>query len=82
MFDGWITWGNVFYLVGLIIITLGTIVSAKWRSLIKELGDVFRVLDESLKDGKIDDAEKQKIMKELIQAGYAGIRAVWFVKVK
>jgi len=79
MFDGWITWTNVFYILGLCLATFGTIVSAKWRSVVKEASDVFRALDEALEDGEIDSEEKEKIMKEILQLGYAGVRAAWFI---
>lgn len=82
MFDGWITWDNVVYVIGLIVLTVGTIVSAKWRQAVKETTDIFRELEKALEDGKIDETEKKIIMKEIIQAGYAIIKATWGVKIK
>ena len=81
MFDGWVTWENVFYLLFLICATLGTIVSAKWRTTIKEFGELFHTIKEANEDGKITEDEKQAIVREAIQAGYAALRAVWFIKV-
>ena len=81
MFDGWITWDNVFYVLFLIATALLTIVSAKWRATVKEMSELFHAIKDANEDGKITEEEKQAIVREALQAGYALLRAVWFIKV-
>jgi hypothetical protein len=80
IFDGWVTWQNAFYVLFLALTGVLTIASAKWRTAVKELIDVVKTIEKALEDGKIDEDEKQEIMKEAIQAGWAVVRATWGFK--
>ncbi len=73
----WISWSNGFYLLGLIFAGLLTIVSAKYRALVKEIGEVAKALDEAYEDGKLTKAEKNKIIKEVLDVLKALINLRW-----
>jgi len=71
------SWSNGFYLLGLIIAGLAVIMASKYKVLMKEIGDVARVLEEANADKKITDAEKKKIMKEVLDVLKSVINLRW-----
>ncbi len=73
----WISWSNGFYLLGLILAGILTIVSAKYKKLLKEIGDVAKALNEGYEDGSLSKAEKEKIMKEVLDVLKALINLRW-----
>lgn len=75
--EDWLSWSNAFYLGGLILAGVATLVSAKYRSLVKELKDVAEALDDAYKDGKLTKAEKDKVMKEALDVLKALINLRW-----
>ena len=75
--EDWLSWSNAFYLGGLILAGIATLVSAKYRSLVKELKDVAEALDDAYKDGKLTKAEKDKVMKEALDVLKAVINLRW-----
>ena len=73
----WISWTNGFYLVGLIVAGVATLVSTKYRALIKEVGDVAKELEKAYEDGKLTKKEKEGIMKEVLDVLKALINLKW-----
>jgi len=71
------TWSNIFYLIGLIIVGLASIMAAKYKTLMKEIGDVIKTLEESHADKKVTKAEKEKIMKEILDVLKAVVSLKW-----
>ena len=71
------SWTNLFYFIGLIIAGLATIMASKYKAMMKEIGDVARTLEEANADGKISNAEKKKIMKEVLDVLKSVINLKW-----
>lgn len=75
--EDWLSWSNAFYLGGLILAGVATLVSAKYRNLVKEIKDVAEVLEEAHRDGKMTKAEKDQVMKEVLDVLKAVINLRW-----
>ena len=73
----WFSWANLFYLLGLIIAGLAVIMASKYKTLMKEIGDVSKVLEEAYADGKLSNKEKKKIMKEVLDVLKSVINLKW-----
>jgi hypothetical protein len=71
------SWTNLFYFIGLIIAGLATIMATKYKAMMKEIGDVARTLEEANADNKITNAEKKKIMKEVLDVLKSVINLKW-----
>ena len=71
------SWTNLFYFIGLIIAGLATIMASKYKTLMKEIGDVARTLEEANADNKITNAEKKRIMKEVLDVLKSVINLKW-----
>ena len=71
------SWTNLFYFIGLIIAGLATLMATKYKAMMKEIGDVARTLEEANADGKISNAEKKKIMKEVLDVLKSVINLKW-----
>ena len=57
-FNDWLSWSNMFYLIGLIVAGYATTVTAKNRQIVKEIGDLVKALESGYKDNKITKSEK------------------------
>tara|TARA_Y100001951_G_C11248319_1_gene244801 strand:- start:758 stop:994 length:237 start_codon:yes stop_codon:yes gene_type:complete len=73
----WFSWTNLFYLLGLIIAGLAVIMASRYKTLMKEIGDVAKVLEESYADKKLDSKEKKRIMKEVLDVLKSVINLKW-----
>ena len=71
------SWTNLFYLTGLILAGIATLMAAKYKTMMKEIGDVARTLEEAYADGKLDSKEKKKIMKEVLDVLKSVINLKW-----
>ena len=71
------SWSNLFYFIGLIIAGLATIMATKYKALMKEIGDVARTLEAANADNKITNAEKKRIMKEVLDVLKSVINLKW-----
>ena len=71
------SWSNLFYLIALIIAGVATMMAAKYKSMMKEIGDVAKVLEEAYADKKVTAAEKKKIMKEVLDVLKSVINLKW-----
>ena len=74
---GYLSWSNLFYLIGLVLAGSVTLVSTRYRKIMKELGDVVKVLEEANRDKKVTKDEKERIMKEVLDVVKAIIGLRW-----
>lgn len=73
----WLNWANAAYM-GAIIIGGGIAFAAtKYKKLLKEIQEALNVYHEAKKDGKITSAERDKIMKEVLDIASAGVKIFW-----
>ena len=73
----WFNWTNFWYLMGLMLAGGATFVGLKYKKLVDEMKDVFNVLQESYADGKLDNDERKKIMKEVLDVMGALLKIAW-----
>tara|TARA_X000001382_G_scaffold4670_2_gene4205 strand:+ start:7514 stop:7750 length:237 start_codon:yes stop_codon:yes gene_type:complete len=74
----WFNWTNFWYLMGLVVAGGATFVGIKYKKLVDELKEVFKALQEAYDDdGKLDDEERKKIMKEVLDVMGALLKIVW-----
>jgi len=73
----WVSWTNAFYMGGVIVAGIATLVAAKYKNIVKEFGDVLKKLEDGYKDGKLTKQEKDAVMKEVIDVGKAVLKAKW-----
>tara|TARA_R110002110_G_scaffold253131_2_gene469031 strand:- start:2508 stop:2744 length:237 start_codon:yes stop_codon:yes gene_type:complete len=71
------SWSTLFYLIGLILAGSLTLVSTRYRKIMKELGDVVTALEKANEDKKVTNAEKKMIMKEVLDVVKAIIGLKW-----
>jgi len=71
------SWTNLFYLLGLILAGVATMMASKYKAMMKEIGDVARTLEEAYADGKLTNKEKKKIMKEVLDVLKSVINLKW-----
>ena len=76
-FSDYFSWTNLFYLLGLILAGIATKMASKYKTMMKEIGDVAKTLEEANADGKISNAEKKKIMKEVLDVLKSVINLKW-----
>ena len=60
----WLSWSNLFYMVGLAIAGYATSVTAKNRNIVVQIGELVKALEDGLKDKKLTKTEKDRVMKE------------------
>tara|TARA_Y100000031_G_C8015082_1_gene289896 strand:- start:245 stop:487 length:243 start_codon:yes stop_codon:yes gene_type:complete len=77
MFDDWISWTNGFYLMGLVLAGIGTMIAAKYTNVIKGMREVAKALEDGYADGKLTKAEKDKVMKEALDVMKSVINLKW-----
>ena len=75
--NDWLSWSNMFYLIGLIVAGYATTVTAANRQIVKEIGDLVKALESGYKDNRITKSEKDLIMKEALDIGKAVIQSRW-----
>ena len=73
----WVSWTNAFYMGGVIVAGIATLVAAKYKNIVKEFGDVMKKLEEGYRDAKLTKSEKDAVMKEVIDVGKAVLKAKW-----
>jgi hypothetical protein len=71
------SWSNGFYLLGLILAGVATLMASRYKNVMKEIGDVAKVLEEAYADKKVTNAEKKKIMKEVLDVLKSVINLKW-----
>ena len=78
-FSDYFSWTNLFYLIGIILAGVATMMASRYKAVMKEIGDVARVLEEAHADKKVTNAEKKKIMKEVLDVLKSVINLRWKV---
>ena len=74
----WFNWTNFWYLMGIMIAGGATFVGMKYKKMIAEMKDVFKALQEAYADdGKLDNEERKKIMKEVLDVMGALLKIAW-----
>ena len=73
----WFSWTNLFYLSGLILAGVATLMASKYKALMSEVGDVAKALEEAYADKKLTAKEKKKIMKEVLAVLKSVINLKW-----
>ena len=73
----WFNWANALYLLGLILAGGVTMVGLKYKKLVTEVKEVVNVLQEAYEDGELDNEERKKIMKEVLDVLGALLKIVW-----
>lgn len=75
----WFNWSNFFYLLGLIAAGGMTFVGLKYKKLVEEIKEVFKVMQDAYEDGKLSKAEQKAIMKEVLDVFSALLKIAWKV---
>jgi len=74
----WFNWTNFFYLAGLILAGGATFVGLRYKKLVDEMKEVFKVLQEAYEDdGKLDSKERKAVMKEILDVLGALLKIAW-----
>ena len=73
----WLSWSNLFYMVGLAIAGYATSVTAKNRNIVVQIGELDKALEDGLKDKKLTKTEKDRVMKEALDVAKAVIQSKW-----
>ena len=73
----WFTWSNFAYLLVLIAGALLTVVSTKWRNVVKEAKEALEKYKEAMADGTMTKKEKEAVMKETLDILGAILKVYW-----
>ena len=73
----WLSWSNLFYMIGLGIAGYATSVTAKNRNIVVQIGELVKALADGMKDKKLTKTEKDKVMKEALDVAKAVIQSKW-----
>ena len=73
----WLSWSNLFYMIGLGIAGYATTVTVKNRNIVVQIGEMVKALEDGYKDKKLDKSERDKIMKEALDVAKAVIQSKW-----
>ena len=73
----WLSWSNLFYMIGLGVAGYAASITAKNRNIVIQIGEMVKALEDGYKDKKLDKAEKDKIMKEALDVAKAVIQSKW-----
>jgi hypothetical protein len=73
----WLSLSNLFYLIGLILAAGLTMVASKYKTIVKEMKEVAKVLEEAYEDGQLSKSEKEAVMKECLDVVKSVINLRW-----
>ena len=73
----WLSWSNLFYMIGLGIAGYATSVTAKNRNIVVQIGELVKALEDGMKDKKLTKTEKDKVMKEALDVAKAFVQSKW-----
>lgn len=73
----WFSWDTALYAGVLALGAIATVATVRYRKVIVELQEVAEVLRESYADKKITKAEKERIMKEILDVVSALLKSAW-----
>jgi hypothetical protein len=73
----WISWENAAYLGAIIVGGYITIAAAKYKKLLKEIQEALNTYHKAAEDGKITKAERDSIVKEVLDIASTGVKIFW-----
>ena len=73
----WLSWSNAAYMAAIIVGGGITFAATKYRGVLKEVKEALNTYHEAAKDGKITEAEREKIMKEVLDIASSGVKIFW-----
>ena len=73
----WFSWSNLFYLIGIMLAGGLSLVASKYTTIVKEMKEVAKVLDEAYEDGELSKKEKEAVMKEVLDVVKSVINLKW-----
>ena len=73
----WFNLSNLLYLIILIMGVVLTMVANKYRVVVVEIRELFEVVRVAYEDDKVTAAEKDKIMKEVLDVLRAILGVIW-----
>ena len=73
----WFSWSNLFYLIGIMLAGGLSLVASKYTTIVKEMKEVAKVLEEAYEDGQLSKKEKESVMKECLDVVKSIINLKW-----
>ena len=73
----WFSWSNLFYLIGIMLAGGLSLVASKYTTIVKEMKEVAKVLEEAYEDGELSKKEKEAVMKEVLDVVKSVINLKW-----
>tara|TARA_X000001382_G_scaffold91547_1_gene66055 strand:- start:491 stop:739 length:249 start_codon:yes stop_codon:yes gene_type:complete len=73
----WLSWSNLFYMIGLGVAGYATSVTARNRNMVIQFGEFIKAVEDGMRDKKLTKAEKDKIMKEALDVAKAFVQSKW-----
>ena len=73
----WFSWSNLFYLIGIMLAGGLSLVASKYTTIVKEMKEVAKVLEEAYEDGQLSKSEKEAVMKECLDVVKSVINLRW-----
>ena len=73
----WFSWSNLFYLIGIMLAGGLSLVASKYTTIVKEMKEVAKVLEEAYEDGELSKKEKESVMKECLDVVKSIINLKW-----
>ena len=73
----WLSWSNLFYMIGLGVAGYATSVTVKNRNIVVQIGELVKALEDGFKDKKLSKSEKDLVMKEALDVAKAVIQSKW-----
>ena len=73
----WFSWSNLFYLIGIMLAGGISLVASKYTTIVKEMKEVAKVLEEAYEDGELSKKEKEAVMKEVLDVVKSVISLKW-----
>ena len=73
----WLSWSNLFYLIGIMLAGGISLVASKYTTIVKEMKEVAKVLEEAYEDGELSKKEKESVMKEVLDVVKSVINLKW-----
>ncbi|MBC8376982.1 MAG: hypothetical protein H8E26_13130 [FCB group bacterium] len=78
--EDWLSLNNALYLSVLILGALVTVMSTKYRNILKELSELAEVLKSGYADQKLSKAEKEAVIREALDVVKAILLMKWSFK--
>ena len=73
----WLSWSNLFYMIGLGVAGYATSVTVKNRNIVIQIGELVKALEDGMRDKKLTKSEKDVVMKEALDVAKAVLQSKW-----